>query len=96
MGKNYFPTSRDSAGYRGGNQDPNKDYTVPRIPSVKPSVIKGTGRSASGFYSDQTPIRSFKNGGKVPKTGVYKLHKGERVISKKQLEKIVEKHLFSK
>ena len=30
----------------------------------------------------------FKNGGRVPKTGVYKLHKGEVVIPNKTVNKI--------
>ena len=31
---------------------------------------------------------SFKKGGKVKKTGIYKLHKGEKVIPKKKVESI--------
>jgi hypothetical protein len=31
---------------------------------------------------------SFKKGGKVKKTGVYKLHAGERVLNKKQTAKL--------
>jgi hypothetical protein len=35
------------------------------------------------------PIRgSFKKGGKVKKTGNYKLHKGERVLTEKQAKSI--------
>ncbi len=30
------------------------------------------------------PLGSFKKGGKVKKTGTYKLHAGERVLNKKQ------------
>jgi hypothetical protein len=33
------------------------------------------------------PLGSFKKGGKVKKTGVYKLHKGERVLNAKQTAK---------
>lgn len=39
-----------------------------------------------GGTAKATPInaiRSFKKGGAVKKTGIYKLHKGEHVISKK-------------
>jgi hypothetical protein len=34
------------------------------------------------------PIGSFKKGGKVKKTGTYKLHKGERVIPKGKTGKL--------
>jgi len=30
------------------------------------------------------PLKSFKKGGKVKKTGVYKLHKGEKVVPAKK------------
>lgn len=32
-------------------------------------------------------LGSYKKGGKVKKTGLYKLHKGERVLTKKQAKK---------
>lgn len=34
------------------------------------------------------PPQSFKKGGKVKKTGVYKLHKGERVVPAKTVKKV--------
>lgn len=34
---------------------------------------------------------SFKRGGKVKKTGLAKVHKGERVLTKKQAEKLAKK-----
>ena len=34
------------------------------------------------------PLGSFKKGGKVKKTGVYNLHKGERVLNVKQTKKL--------
>ena len=37
---------------------------------------------------DIASIFGFKNGGRVPKTGVYKLHKGEVVIPNKTVNKI--------
>lgn len=54
-----------------------------------------TNKKIPGYYKGQ-PIQSFKHGGMVKKTGVYKLHKGEKVVSKKQLNKIAEKELFNK
>src|SRR5262249_37832252 len=32
-------------------------------------------------------LKGFKRGGKVKKTGVYKLHKGEKVLTRTQAEK---------
>ncbi len=40
------------------------------------------------------PLGSFKKGGKVKKTGMYKLHKGERVMNSKQTKGM--KALFGK
>lgn len=37
------------------------------------------------------PLGSFKKGGKVKKTGVYKLHKGERVMNPKQMKRMMKK-----
>jgi|SRR5579871_4931299 len=38
--------------------------------------------------SDMTkPLGSFKKGGKIKKTGIYKLHKNERVLNAKQTKK---------
>src|SRR5689334_18835515 len=34
------------------------------------------------------PLGSYKKGGKVKKTGLYKLHKGERVLNAKQTKKM--------
>lgn len=34
------------------------------------------------------PLGSFKKGGKVKKTGTYKLHKGERVLNAKKTKKL--------
>lgn len=39
----------------------------------------------------QKPLGSYKKGGKVKKTGVYKLHKGERVLNRKQTKKMAKK-----
>lgn len=38
----------------------------------------------SGYYTTKKVLGSFKNGGKVKQTGIYKLHKGETVIPAKK------------
>lgn len=43
-------------------------------------------------HSDHTDLQSFKKGGMVKKTGPYKLHKGEMVVPKKAVDKMIIKH----
>lgn len=43
-------------------------------------------------HSDHTEPQSFKKGGMVTKTNTYKLHKGEMVIPKKAVDKMITKH----
>ena len=40
---------------------------------------------------DIASLFGFKNGGRVPKTGVYRLHKGEIVIPSKTMTKLSKK-----
>lgn len=58
---------------QGGKPDPFK-AGIPR-------PNRGVGKTSA-----QT-IASFDKGGKVPKTDVYKVHKGERVLNAKQTKK---------
>lgn len=57
----------------------------PRYPQLNPRPIS---RPISGGYprlSARPVLGSFQNGGKVKRTGIYKLHAGEKVMSLKQL-----------
>ena len=45
---------------------------------------KNTGSSKQSDVGDAGDAGSFKKGGKVKKTGLAKVHKGERVLTKKQ------------
>lgn len=38
--------------------------------------------------TEQPVLGSYKKGGKIKKTGLYKLHKGEVVKTKKQVKKL--------
>jgi len=40
---------------------------------------------------DIASLFGFKNGGRVPKTGVYRLHKGEIVIPSQTMKKLAKK-----
>lgn len=44
-------------------------------------------RSPEDQNSGGQALGSFKKGGKVPKTGLYKLHKGEKVVPAKKRKK---------
>lgn len=62
---------------------------APRTVQMQKGAIqdKGTPRnSGMKAFSPQALLGSFKKGGKVKKTGVYKLHKGERVLNKEQAQ----------
>lgn len=90
-------------GLAGVLQNERKSGLSP-IPGIRPLSVQGSNsRLASSRNStmnvipksSNTPvIRSFKNGGHVKKTGVYKLHKGEKVLSRKDLDKLAETKLF--
>lgn len=81
------PTNKDSAGYRitPANRVTPYTPTVQRNANQKQVLtnMRNSDERASGYYPTKFPIRSFKKGGKVPKTGIYKLHKGEKVVPKK-------------
>jgi hypothetical protein len=51
--------------------------------------VKGQDRDAAmKIVKDAKPLGSFKKGGKVKKTGIYKLHAKERVLNAKQAKKV--------
>lgn len=74
--------------------DPNLKITSPEL-AREASEKKGKWYNWSENIRKGTPqknLGSFKKGGKVKKTGMYKLHKGEHVMTKKKLVK-EHKHL---
>ena len=76
----------------------NWGTTASILGAVAPSVVKGvknkmamnktpkgsSDASSGGNSDDPATPGSFKRGGKVKKTGMAKVHKGERVLTKKQ------------
>lgn len=76
----------------GGRQKSTTPAT-PTAPADPEAPIKSLMKNApklSGVLGDNARMKqqlldgSFKKGGKVKKTGVYKLHKGEEVLTKKK------------
>jgi hypothetical protein len=68
---------------------------------VRARVAGDIGRPGDGGWGGDMrridpsrPLGSFKKGGKVKKTGKYKLHKGERVLTKKQAKSKGDTHAF--
>jgi len=57
---------------------------------LQKNLDKSAGRSNQQWGHLKTLVKtftkppSFKHGGKVKKTGIYKLHKGEKVLTAKQ------------
>lgn len=71
--------------YRSGKSE----YKPPAgLGQVVTNRIRAGNLAARKAYSPLNRlIGGFKKGGKVKKTGAYKLHKGERVLNKKQSKK---------
>jgi hypothetical protein len=54
--------------------------------------IEDVGRAAEGFRNTAAQrLGSFKKGGKVKRTGTYKLHAGEEVLTKRQAKRMKSK-----
>lgn len=60
-----------------------KPYRPVSSPNINPAPLSVLPNNVPGL---QPP--SLKKGGKVKKTGVYTLHKGERVLNTKQAKKV--------
>ena len=54
------------------------------LPKRAKPDFSGIAPKARRLTKKAEPIGSFKKGGPVKKTGLYKLHKGERVLTVKQ------------
>ena len=61
---------------------------VPRPCSmVRTPARRKAGSPSRSFSAIAAGPKSFKKGGKVKKTGIYKLHKGEKVVTAKQAKR---------
>ena len=66
------------------------------INHIKKLFSKKSGGSGGGSSSDEmgaetSGVPSYKKGGKVRKTGLARLHKGERVLNKRQAKRYSKK-----
>jgi hypothetical protein len=66
--------------------------TIEGLPSAGVKIAKYAGRKAKEVGKDiirtaKGAIKGYKKGGKVKKTGLALIHKGERVLNKKQTKK---------
>jgi hypothetical protein len=57
-------------------------------------ALRAPGQFGAGPMQPEPVIRSMKKGGKVKKTGRYKLHKGERVVPAKKARKKSDSHAY--
>ncbi len=56
------------------------------VTGVQKAAAVGGKAYAYGKNQAKRPLGSFKKGGMVKKTGLYKLHKGEKVMSVKAMK----------
>lgn len=79
-----------------GDSEPGRFAPKPAMskPTPKPAPVTGLAKDASDVNSglkwraeQVKALGSFKKGGTVPKTGVYKLHEGEQVIPAEIMDK---------
>lgn len=75
---------------KGNGDDDGSPYGYSRIAKgirklVHPKKADTSSESDDGGWYD--PIMQFRKGGPVRKTGVAKVHKGERVLTKRQAKK---------
>lgn len=70
---------------QGTPQD--EDVESPEMRELKYQRITKPQQDRARATADAATPKSFKRGGTVKRTGVYKLHAGERVLSVKQRKK---------
>lgn len=68
------------SGFRGWQDEARASKKTPDYDPLKQLLDLGPPHYREASY------KSFKKGGKVKKTGVYKLHKGEKVLSAKRVK----------
>lgn len=90
MDTKYSPLGRIAKGAKNSNT-PTARYTQSQARVLNNSTFKvGGNKAGRNVEYDDLPklrIQSFKKGGMVKKTGLAKLHKGEKVLTVKQVAK---------
>lgn len=66
---------------------------APKTVQMQKGAIPDKGVTKRGVksFTPQALLGSFKKGGRVKKTGIYKLHKGEHVLNKEQAQRADER-----
>jgi hypothetical protein len=88
LGKTIGNVEKTVGGWFGGGKK-SQGTTTPNEQPLKSLINTRAKSNPSGFIGQQKQLQdaidgSFKKGGHVKKTGIYKLHKGEEVIPKKK------------
>lgn len=65
--------------------NPRPQFGGIQAPTLSPRPISRPMPMGYPHMGARPILGSFKNGGKVKRTGIYKLHAGEKVMSLKQL-----------
>src|SRR5579859_7800231 len=81
--------------YDSNVRESNKDIETPKPVGTDYAERVATQKKDYGTRAAAQGVKgtmgSYKKGGKVKKTGAYKLHKGERVLNPKQTKKFEKK-----
>jgi hypothetical protein len=83
-------SSRSSVGKSGKSSNSPIAHVTSANPGASAHRVPGQQRASTLKIAENAskPLGSFKKGGKVKKTGVYKLHVKERVLNAKQSKKV--------
>lgn len=101
LGKSGYYQTQDIAGYQVKKWNVTGDDNMPDVSTTRNKAQNKMIKKSQLLQvppdnlSNQYQIRSFKKGGVVKKTGIYKLHKGEKVIRAK-LNRAAEKYFGRK
>ena len=84
-----FMGAASGKGVSGGGKDDKDNNPINHIKKLfsKKSSGSGGGSSADEMGAETSGVPSYKKGGKVRKTGLARLHKGERVLNKSQAKR---------
>jgi len=82
------PKMYSPAGLKKHNLETYGKLTPVQRGEMAAAQVKRDPKGAKQLIEFMKHPKGYKKGGKVKKTGIYKLHKGERVLTKKQQKKL--------
>lgn len=82
--------SSSSKGWKGSKAQKGTEKAGAGLSAAGQKMIEGVRQEAMSDMDRQTPVNlpSYRHGGKVRKTGLARLHKGEKVIPRGKVKKV--------